>query len=100
MSMKILKTAILVGGAFVLGLLAGLLGAMIATDPGDNLTLEEFEFITAPTGDRLLTGVIRNNTDQTYAFVQVDILLLDEEGTPLGRTFTTASNLILFDVEF
>ena len=40
---------------------------LVATDPNDNLTLIETGFRTAVSGDRFVTGTIRNNTDHSYS---------------------------------
>jgi hypothetical protein len=40
-----------------------------------------------------ITGHIKNNTDDTYAYVQVEINLYDEEGTQIGSTLDNVNNL-------
>jgi hypothetical protein len=71
-------------GAFVLvGVVAGLL-VMTATDPGDNVRLVTTGVRTGQSGDRFVTGTLRNHTDRSYFHVQLEINLLDENGSTLS----------------
>ena len=79
--------------AFGAGGFAGLFFGMVATDPGDNLTLVKTAFTVTESGERTVTGAIRNNTDAWYSHIQVDIALLDLDGNVVERTFTTANDV-------
>lgn len=94
-------------GVFSLGVFGGFFlfafAYVVVTDPGDNLTLIETEVRTGVKGERLLTGTLRNNTDEAYAFVQAEISLVDEDGRVVRDTFITkrhleAGNTWTFDV--
>ena len=84
-------------GVFFLGVLGGFFlfafAYLVVTSPGDNITLVESGFRTGVKGERFLIGTLRNNTDDTYAFVQADISLMDEEGSIVRDTFVTTRHL-------
>lgn len=40
-----------------------------------------------------ITGVIKNNTNRTYGYVQVEINLYDEDGVQIGSTLDNLNNL-------
>lgn len=81
-------------GAFLLGVFGGFylfaFAYLVATDPGDNLTLAESDLTTGPGGERFVTGTIRNNTDTTYPHVLLGISLLDEHGDVVENTVAIA----------
>jgi hypothetical protein len=79
-------------GVLALGILVGLF-MMIATDPGDNVRLVDAGVRTGQSGGRFVTGTLRNNTDRSYSHVQVEINLLDENGSVVGSTVASTSDL-------
>jgi hypothetical protein len=84
-------------GAFFLGVLGGFFlfafAYVVVTDPGDNLTLVESGVRSAANGEHFLTGTLRNNTDDVYAFVQANLSLVDENGSVVRDTFVTTRDL-------
>jgi hypothetical protein len=83
-------------GAFLLGVFGAFFlfafAYLVATDPGDNLTLAESGITTRPSGERFVTGTIRNNTGTTYPHVLVGIHLLDEAGRVVEDTVAVTSD--------
>lgn len=94
---SLLKQYSKLAGVFFLGVLGGFFlfafAYLVVTDPGDNITLVESGFRTGAKGEHFLTGTLRNNTDDAYAFVQADISLVDEEGSVVRDTFVTTHHL-------
>lgn len=74
-------------GAFVLGCLTFLL-VLVATDPGDALSFVGHGAKTDPAGNRILTLSFRNNTDNPYSNLLVEVNLL---GNDADRPLTTKS---------
>jgi hypothetical protein len=66
---------------------------LVATDPRDNVTLVEAGLKVGHSGRRFATGTFRNNTDQSYSHVEVDIEFLRQDGTVAGRTAANTTNL-------
>ncbi|MFH1765975.1 MAG: FxLYD domain-containing protein [Gemmatimonadota bacterium] len=79
-------------GVLVLGAVV-FFGMMVATDPGDNLRLVESSLSSGPSGIRLVTGAIRNETDGSYFHVQMEIDFLDSEENVVGSTVVERSDL-------
>lgn len=44
-------------------------------------------------GTRYVTGTIKNNTNKTYSYVQVQINLYDKDGAQVGSTMDNTTNL-------
>jgi len=59
-----------------------------STPVPDDLALSGLAFI-----DRHITGMVKNNTDHTYSYVQVEINLYDDEGNQVGSTLANTNNL-------
>lgn len=69
-------------------------GALIATDPGDNIVLEESAVGADAAGQRLITGTLRNRTaSRTYSMVRVEVELLGPGGSVVGTTAAATSDL-------
>lgn len=60
-------------------------------DPADNLTLHDASVQIAESGQRYVTGVLRNNTDEPFSRVQVDIDMHAADGTLLLTASPTAT---------
>ena len=58
----------------------------------------KFEFVTGPTGEGNeytyeITGILRNNTDRDYSYIQVTFTLYDRSGNNIGTAWANANNL-------
>jgi len=83
----------LIGSATLLAFLAALfLFSLVATDPGDNVTLVETDVETRGV-DRYVTGALRNNTDDTYSRIRIEISLLDKDGSIVESMSATMLDL-------
>lgn len=63
------------------------------TPKKDDLSLESFEWDTGEFGIRYVVGVIKNNSNKKYSYVQVEINLYDESGAQVGSTLDNLNNL-------
>ena len=79
-------------GAFLVVFLF-LFGFLLATDPGDNLHLVEANYVERPSGERVVTGTIANNTDRSYPRVFAEIDVYDSNGNVVESTYTTKRDL-------
>lgn len=68
-------------------------GGMIATDPGDNVRLEEVGSRLGEDGRRFLTASFRNQTAYRYSLVQVEVEFLNENGDVMGSMVPVKRNL-------
>lgn len=59
----------------------------------DDLSLESYEWEAGEFGIRYIVGVIKNNTNKKYTYVQVEINLYDEGGAQVGSTLDNLNNL-------
>ena len=55
--------------------------------------LQSMDWQTEEFGIRYIGGTIRNNTDKTYSYVQVQINLYDNSGAQVGSTLANINNL-------
>lgn len=64
-------------------------------DAKPDLDVESFEWSHGDDDSdlRYLKGVVVNNTDNTYSYVQVEFNLYDKDGNQVGSTFTNVNNL-------
>ena len=53
----------------------------------------EHDYQAGEYGSQSVTGVVRNNSNQTLSYVQVEINLYDGQGTQLGSTLANTNNL-------
>jgi hypothetical protein len=53
----------------------------------------EHDYQTGEYRSASVTGVVRNNSNQTLSYVQVEINLYDGQGTQLGSTLANTNNL-------
>jgi hypothetical protein len=53
----------------------------------------EHDYQTGEYGSASVTGIVRNNSNQTLSYVQVEINLYDGQGTQLGSTLANTNNL-------
>lgn len=55
-------------------------GVIIATGPGDNLTLSHTRIVTNESGNRFVNGLLTNNRDRSYTGIEISFSLLDKDG--------------------
>lgn len=65
----------------------------IAADPGENLTLLQSAVDTTTSGQRTVTGLVRNNTGASYSYVQLDIDMFADDGTLIATAYSSTSNV-------
>ena len=59
-----------------------------------DLEVQSFEWAHGDDDDlRYIKGVVVNNTDNDYGYVQVEFNLYDKDGNQVGSTFTNVNNL-------
>lgn len=63
-----------------------------ADDSSSRLAMEDWSFQGGEYTSEI-TGRIRNNTDQTYSYVQVEFNLYDNSGNQVGSTLANVNNL-------
>ena len=78
---------------FALGWFLGM--AMLSSGPesDDNFTVVGASFAEGPSGERVVTGGIRNDTDRAYPHVGVEVDLIGEDGSVIGRGSSVTGEL-------
>lgn len=69
------------------------LGELLENAPPPDLEVLSTEWDTGEYGNDYAVGRIRNNSSQTYDYVQVSINVYDASGTQIGSTMTNVNNL-------
>ena len=64
-----------------------------STSKIDDLSIESFEWEKGEYEIRYVSGVIKNNTNKKYSYVQVEINLYDGSGAQVGSTLDNINNL-------
>lgn len=79
-------------GALLVLIAAALVFSLVATDPGDNVTLVETGVeVRGP--ERFVTGALRNTTDDPYSRIRIEISLLAEDGEVVETVTAMILNL-------
>lgn len=86
------KRRVIGSGALLVLVAAALVFSLIATDPGDNVTLVETG-VEMRGPERFVTGAIRNNTDGAFARVRIEFVLLGADGATVENISATMLNL-------
>lgn len=60
---------------------------------GENLTLVEAALATTPSGQRVVAGTLRNDSDEPYSSAQLDIDMLASDGTLIATAYATAPGI-------
>lgn len=58
-----------------------------------DLELVSYENKTEQYGSRYVVGIVKNNTESTYGYVQIDISMFDKDGNLLGSTLDNVNDL-------
>jgi hypothetical protein len=64
-----------------------------ATTGGQDFTLVAFKVKYDEEGTPLLTGLVRNNTDHAFSYVQISFNLYDKQGDQIGSDMVNVNNL-------
>lgn len=69
--------------------------ALLVARPGrsDDLTLLDSSLRTTPSGQRIVTGSVRNDADEPLAHVQLDIDMLAADGSLLATAYSSTTNV-------
>lgn len=78
---------------FALGWFLGMAMLSDAPDQDDNFTVVGASLAEGSSGESVVTGGIRNNTDRSYPHVGVEVDLIGEDGNVIGRGSSVTSEL-------
>ena len=70
-----------------------LASACIYVVKSSNFTVEAFKVRYDRDGTPLLTGLLRNNTDHAFSYVQISFSLYDKQGNQVGSDMVNVNNL-------
>lgn len=80
---------------FIVPPIAGFGVALLVAKPGrrDHVTLLHSSVKTVASGQRIVTGSVRNDADEQLAHVQLDIDMLAADGTLLATAYSSTTNV-------
>lgn len=68
-------------------------GRLLRGEPPPNLQVLSVAWESGQYGNSYATGKVRNNTNRTYNYAQIEINLLDSNGNLVGSTLDNVNNL-------
>ncbi len=80
------RNPLLIIGTAVIVLSVLFVMTMIATDPGDNLTIVNADLIKDKLGNTYVSGSLKNNTDHPYSDIEIAIGFITNEGKSTQTT--------------
>lgn len=65
---------------------------MLGHTSGD-LVIEDVEFSKGQFGNKILTGILQNDGNREYSYVQIQFNLYDKDGVQIGSTLANVNNI-------